>query len=36
MVGVDKAGNRYFFRKEELDGISKWVPQSFLRVTAKT
>lgn len=23
LVGVDKAGNRYFFVKEEIDGISK-------------
>lgn len=23
-VGVDKAGNRYFTRKEEIDGVSKW------------
>jgi len=25
MVGVDKVGNRYFTRTEEIDGISKWV-----------
>lgn len=36
MVGIDKAGNRYFTRKEEVDGISKWVPQSFLLVAEKT
>lgn len=24
-VGVDKVGNRYFTRKEEVDGIRKWV-----------
>lgn len=36
IVGADKAGNRYFFRKEEVDGISKWVPQLFLLVTEKT
>lgn len=23
LMGVDKAGNRYFFVKEEIDGISK-------------
>lgn len=36
MVGADKVGNRYFIRKEEVDGISKWVPQSFLLVAEKT
>jgi len=25
LVGVDKVGNRYFTRTEEIDGISKWV-----------
>lgn len=25
MVGVDKAGNKYFTREEQIDGISKWV-----------
>ena len=24
LVGVDKVGNRYFTRTEEIDGISKW------------
>ncbi|KAF5478916.1 hypothetical protein F2P56_005437 [Juglans regia] len=25
LVGVDKAGNRYFTRKEEIDGIIEWI-----------
>lgn len=25
LVGMDKAGNRYFARTEEMDGVSKWV-----------
>ncbi|XP_038903175.1 uncharacterized protein LOC120089839 isoform X3 [Benincasa hispida] len=25
LVGVDKAGNRYFFVKEEIDGIMEWI-----------
>nr|GMD80002.1 mimitin, mitochondrial isoform X1 [Ipomoea batatas] len=25
MVGVDKAGNRYFTRTEEIDGIIEWI-----------
>lgn len=29
LAGVDKAGNRYFTRKEEIDGISKWVSVLF-------
>lgn len=28
MVGRDKAGNRYFTRKDEVDGISKWLSHS--------
>ncbi|XP_054797929.1 uncharacterized protein LOC129302986 isoform X2 [Prosopis cineraria] len=24
-VGVDKAGNRYFTRKEEIDGVIEWI-----------
>lgn len=29
-MGVDKAGNRYFARKEEIDGVSKWVLIFFI------
>ncbi|XP_040987508.1 uncharacterized protein LOC121235249 isoform X4 [Juglans microcarpa x Juglans regia] len=25
LVGVDKAGNRYFTRKDEIDGIIEWI-----------
>ena len=25
LMGMDKAGNQYFVRTEEIDGISKWV-----------
>ncbi|XP_034678637.1 NADH dehydrogenase [ubiquinone] 1 alpha subcomplex assembly factor 2 isoform X2 [Vitis riparia] len=25
MVGADKVGNRYFIRKEEVDGIIEWI-----------
>lgn len=30
MAGVDKTGNKYFTKKEEIDGVSKWVSISSL------
>jgi NADH dehydrogenase [ubiquinone] 1 alpha subcomplex assembly factor 2 len=30
LAGVDKTGNKYFTRKEEIDGVSKWDSISIL------